>query len=66
MSYHPVNTTDLHPKKPADRKTFIYLILIALFAVSFNLGGRPIEAKDYVLPDQIIPLNEKGIRPLSC
>ena len=48
MSNHPVDTTNPHPKDPADRKAFIFLILIALFAVSFNLGGRPIEAKDYV------------------
>jgi len=43
-----VNTTELHPKAPADKKAFIFLVLLALFTVSFNLGGRPIEAKDYV------------------
>jgi 4-amino-4-deoxy-L-arabinose transferase-like glycosyltransferase len=48
VSNHPVNTSDLQPGKPADTKAFIFLILVALFAVLFNLGGRPIEAKDYV------------------
>jgi 4-amino-4-deoxy-L-arabinose transferase-like glycosyltransferase len=28
-------------------KAFLYLLLLALFAFLFNLGGRPIEAKDY-------------------
>ena len=48
MSTPPMNTTDLHPGQPADTKAFIFLVLVALFAVLFNLGGRPIEAKDYV------------------
>ena len=48
MSNHPVNTTEPYPKAPVDKKAFIFLVLIALFTVSFNLGGRPIEAKDYV------------------
>jgi len=48
MSANSVDTPDLPAGNSAGKKALIYLIAIALFAVLFNLGGRPIETKDYL------------------
>jgi len=33
---------------PTAKKAVVYLVLVSLFALLFNLGGRPIESKDYL------------------
>ena len=33
---------------PTAKKTLAYLVLVSLFTLLFNLGGRPIESKDYL------------------
>jgi 4-amino-4-deoxy-L-arabinose transferase-like glycosyltransferase len=48
MSNNSVDTPDLLAVNSAGKKALIYLIAVALFAVLFNLGGRPIETKDYL------------------
>jgi 4-amino-4-deoxy-L-arabinose transferase-like glycosyltransferase len=48
MSKNPVDTPALPAEKSPAAKTFAYLMALTLFAVWFNLGGRPIETKDYM------------------
>jgi 4-amino-4-deoxy-L-arabinose transferase-like glycosyltransferase len=48
MSENPVDTPALPAENSTAAKTFAYLMALTLFAVWFNLGGRPIETKDYM------------------
>jgi 4-amino-4-deoxy-L-arabinose transferase-like glycosyltransferase len=48
MSENPVDTPALPAENTTTARTFTYLMALTLFAVWFNLGGRPIETKDYL------------------
>jgi 4-amino-4-deoxy-L-arabinose transferase-like glycosyltransferase len=48
MPDNSVDTPNLPAGNATRKKTIVYLIAVTLFAVSFNLGGRPIETKDYL------------------
>jgi len=48
MSENPVDTPALSSENSTAAKTFAYLMALTLFTVWFNLGGRPIETKDYM------------------
>jgi 4-amino-4-deoxy-L-arabinose transferase-like glycosyltransferase len=48
MSDKSADANNLPPAGSTGKQAFVYLILVALFALFFNLGGRPIEAKDYL------------------
>ena len=47
MSAESSDFTRFPSPHTSGNRAFLYLILLALFAFLFNLGGRPIEAKDY-------------------
>ena len=46
MADKPVNAVER--SSSTAQKALVYLVLVALFALLFNLGGRPIEFKDYL------------------